>query len=136
MTRRIAKWIFFSVLASVCPLFTTYMISSISRNIPWESIISRGELQLISLALLANGIGELIGAAREGISDVTVILKIVFGGFAFIGFFGCAIWFGSISSQLIQASSINPLAGMGVHSIVTFISAVVLGGSCIILSGS
>jgi hypothetical protein len=132
MATKLAKWIFFSVLISICPLGAAYLISqAMGLNTEPSSFISRGELQLISVVLLATGLGELIGGRET--AGVVKALKIIVGGMAVGLYFISAMWFGAISIKLIEGNS-SPQAGTEILPILFFLGAVLLGGACVCLS--
>jgi len=143
---RIAKWIFFSVLVSVCPLGALYVIcQEMGLNVEPSFFLTRGELQLITVVLLATGVGELIGSKET--AGVVKTMKIVVGGMAIALYFMSAMWFGVISIELIKRTSTSqagpdPLV-IGTSASQTspetlpmlfFVGAVVLGGACIVIS--
>jgi hypothetical protein len=97
-------------------------------NTKLSYFICRGELQLISVALLATGIGELIGSKQTA-----VIGKIVLGGIAIVLSFIFAMWFGAISSQII-AGGAHPQSGNEIYAILSFLFAVIVGGACLVIS--
>ncbi len=131
MAKKLTRWIFFSVLISICPLCAAYLISqTMGLKVELSSFISRGELQLISVALLATGIGELIGS-----KEIATIAKIIVGGIAISLSFIMAMWFGAISSKLIiEGISAVHQTGTEIYAILSFLSAIVVGGSCVVLS--
>jgi magnesium-transporting ATPase (P-type) len=70
MWKKLIRWVIFSVLFSLVPLFANYSVYRITdRTINLELLLSHGELLLIAVGLTGAAIGEVLGSnmgARYG----------------------------------------------------------------------
>lgn len=126
MVEKLLKWLLFSVIVSIVPLFSIYIILHLnSTNPSLISLISRGELQLISVALLANGIGEIVAS-----NSVKKIFQILLAGLSTVLLLIISIWYGAIANILISGKAAN--SSMEYPTLITFIIAFFVSGLCIL----
>jgi hypothetical protein len=129
MAEKIARWILFTVLAAVIPLGITGLTRQ-TKNLACDlqSLLSTGELILISATICVAAIGELFGIGRR-----FPIIQILTGGCCLLLLVGAALYYASLF--------VSPVPGPNIDaSVVTRVScwvygaSVVLGTGCIILS--
>lgn len=131
MVEKLIKWLLFSAVISLVPICATYVILLSSNNSPsFISLICRGELQLISVALLANGIGEIV--ANDTINK---IIKLLLTGVSTILLLIISIWYGSIVSSLISSSINTTNDFLVLYTLIAFIASFVISGCCISIGG-
>lgn len=127
MLEKLLKWLLFSVIVSVVPLFSTYIILVIYSSEPsFVSIISRGELQLISVALLANGIGDVV--TSESIRKVFQVLLI---GLSTVFLLVISIWYGAITSILISGTSTTTYQSLEYPTLIAFLVSFFISACCV-----
>jgi len=63
MNTKFIRWILFSVILSLLPLFFLWLVNLAyeNRDSSMEALVSRGELMLVTAILCATVIGDLIG---------------------------------------------------------------------------
>ena len=149
-----SRWFFFSVLVSLIPLgfelikIETRIVDSTPPTInaganpvpaPVESelqhlgdslksVLKGGELLLISVAIAAGAIGEVIGSERK-----RVTLKIITTGCCVVVLLVCCFWFVDISTSERDGAQLNfklIAAGSMAMFALTFISS----GACLVVS--
>jgi hypothetical protein len=82
MGAKIARWLLFSVIFSLVPILASYLLAVANTSAgfpPLATVAKHGELFLLSSALAAIGLGEVIGVNQKG-----QIYKIITGGFSCI----------------------------------------------------
>lgn len=128
-SEKMVKWVIFSVLMALVPLITAALIQ-LTRSITpsMDDLIGRGELLLITAALCARSCGELFSS--DGGRKTA---KVVAGGSTMVILLLTAIYFADVASAVRTKTTIDSGLVAGI-SIVTYISALVSGGSCIRLS--
>lgn len=118
---RITKWLLFGVLCGVLPLLFE-MLKHITRGTSFGlvDIVGNGELLLITTAISATGVGELLSERPSATAGVMLT------GFASIALTAIsAFWFADISSAT-QISSENVKNG----SLIIFFVAIVSTFTC------
>jgi hypothetical protein len=67
MLQTVTKWVLFGVIVSSIPIIFGIFNAFILKNIPWnlELIIGNGEVFIVTAALCAGGLGELIGSGGK-----------------------------------------------------------------------
>ncbi|WP_281558288.1 hypothetical protein [Thalassomonas sp. RHCl1] len=140
MNSKFTKWIIFSVLLALIPLISNYAIQLTFDFSPTiTSILQKGELSLITVALCATAIGELVASGNQNIIE-----KLVFSGLCILILIFSAIYFTAISmgeyfvlvidgrnTQLISFEA-NHIRNI---SLFIYCCALVSSGACIRLSG-
>jgi hypothetical protein len=126
--KRLARWIFFSVLISLCPMFATYLIvlETPQQTITLADLLSQGGLQLISVVLLAVSVGELLGS-RESLSKT----KIVLGGISIFLTLLLAMEYGAITVRIVEHGTSKCSIWF---PLITFASAIIISSACVALS--
>lgn len=95
MAEKLVRWFIFSVLIALLPIvFAYWHIATDGKHPNWASIVAHGELMLVSVALAADAIGELIGrgAAKP-------LKKILAGGGCTITVISASFYFADVSSK-------------------------------------
>ncbi len=129
MLQKLIKWLLFSAVISVVPLFSTYIILLLHSNYTTiTTIIARGELQLISVALLANGIGEVV--SNDNISKT---IKIALSGLSTILLLLISIWYGAIVSSLIAQNSTSTPQVLEFPSLIIFLVSFFISACCVVV---
>ncbi len=105
MAERLIRWFVFSVLVALLP-FVWNWISLVTQEkaATLETMFCRGELFLVSCALCAAALGELIGTGRK------------FAEFKLLVGFGClsvlmlnSLWFSQVSFQVLSATKYDTM---------------------------
>ena len=112
----VLRWIIFSVGIALIPLVVSPVIA-FARGTPLDLLLfsSHGELLIVSAAISAAAIGQLIGSGRN-----LILAKVFCGGFCVVMAVLVSILFGDFSSTIKSDGVIDP------HR-VTVISAIVFG---------
>lgn len=127
---KLLRWGLFGVCFAVLPIAFN-AISAATRNggFSLESLLSNGELLLISAAVSAASAGELFG--REEVLMRSTRLFLV--GMSFIIVCGSSLWFADIAGATRDQADINEHF-IAVGSIIIFFFSAVTGACCVILS--
>jgi hypothetical protein len=127
MLEKLLKWLLFSAIVSVVPLFSTYIILIIYSSKPsFVSIISRGELQLISVALLANGIGEVVTSG-----SIRKVFQILLAGVSTVFLLIISIWYGAITSLLISGNPTGSYQSLEYPTLIAFLVSFFISACCV-----
>lgn len=127
--RRILKWFLFSVLIALAPLAADGLnrLSQISGTISLKpitvGILGHGELLLISAALAADTIGDLIASGEQ-----FKTLKLVTGGASAIIILLASIWYADIAGILLGGRALDFTTVAYGSSII--LAATVLASGC------
>lgn len=93
MVEKLARWFFFSVIVSLIPLLFAYIhVVNDGHTATLPSILVHGELLLISVALAADAVGDLIGAPRN-----RPVLMIFAGAGCIITIMFASLYFADVS---------------------------------------
>lgn len=123
---KMTRWIIFNVIIALLPLLLNYFIIRTSgRAADMAMLIAKGEILLISAAIAAGAIGELLNGG-----DGHRIAKYVAGGSCVILLFMTAGWFTHIHG-LTSPANIDFITS---NSIVLFIATMVTSAWCVTLS--
>jgi uncharacterized membrane protein len=112
--QRLLKWVFFSVLIALIPIGITFLNELTEDNAPaWlvigKRVLAHGELLLISAAIAADAVGDLIGAGKQYLT-----LKISSGGACMLIILSAALWYANIAAMLQAGRNPNiDLVAMG-----------------------
>ncbi len=91
---RITKWLLFGVVCSLLPiLFKVITYVTRGQNIELTILVEHGELFLISTAIAATGLGELV---TEGPKPTTGVILTAFSSFALTAV--SAYWFSDLNN--------------------------------------
>lgn len=126
---RLIRWLVFSVIVALLPLaFNALRL----RTLDPAAIYGRGELLLVTAALTAAAIGDLLGPEA---SQARVVGKLFIAGGCVVDLVLASAWFGDISAALRGAEGIGTdPSHVAAMSGVLFALAVAAGGSAKILS--
>jgi len=129
MSDKILRWLIFSVVIALLPLaFNLLRFSSRGTPLSLLTILSNGELLLISAAIAAAAAGELFASGQNYIKA-----KLFAGGGCVIVLILASFLFADISVAIASGEKISQEA-VSTNSIVIFILTVVASGSCVALS--
>jgi hypothetical protein len=127
---KLTKWVFFNILIALLPVFLNLLGLLTRGKAPSISLLfSHGELLLLSSAISAAAIGELIASSRN-----YIVLKLISAGSNLIILYLSAYWYADIvniyNSSTLSASPDVIASG----SIIMFTFTIITSGSCIILA--
>jgi hypothetical protein len=120
--KKLIIWTTFSVLIGSLPVVLNMMILfSNNKPVAFFDLFAHGELLLISVAIAADAIGDMIYCKRfERARDVACIC----GCFLIVCF--AISWFGSLG---IGGKTSN-ISGFGISSLGVFLATIVISGIC------
>jgi hypothetical protein len=122
-------WLIFSVIIAVLPLLFKLLSNLVNQeSITIASLCSRGELLLVSVTITARAHGELLAGGTS-----LRFANLIVGGFCIILLILASFWFADISCRIDQNNSVDGRI-VTVGSIIVFVCAVILGGSCLVLT--
>lgn len=125
---KLARWVFFTVLISLAPIFLDYAVL-LARDgqalPPIQMVLDHGELYLLSSAFLCVGLGEVIGSSSK-----LKVTKIVVSGLAVLILILAV-------GLYVASKNVDQNAGIFFSgpSVWFFIASCGLSTSCIALSG-
>lgn len=127
------KWLFFSVLATLVPLFAAFLRASSQANASdvstmITSVVSRGQLLLVAIALCSAACGEVF---YSDIKERT--RKVVVGGACFLIAFIATIYYMDISGMYSTNEAINTNT-IRVYSLWIFLGSLMASGSAVYLT--
>lgn len=119
----LGRWIFFSVLITAAPIiYNSFNLILNRRSVDPNTILAHGDLILVSVALLAGAIGDLVSDDK-----IKKPVKIIVGGsICFILVMSCLL-FANVSLAVSQNIDKNFVT---VYSFVSFSWTVILGAIC------
>lgn len=125
MSRRLIKWLIFSVMIALLPIIFN-AIKMITRNNPieLEILFSNGELLIISVAIASAAVGELLGSGED-----KIIVKYFAGGGCITIIALASLWFADISTSMRLGENLNKYF-ISAGSIVMFFLTLISAGSC------
>lgn len=129
MNEKLVKWLIFGVILALVPLaFVWFCRLIFGQDITLESLLSRGDLLLITAGLCAAGIGEMIGSggALKG-------AKIISGGLSVVILLLSALIFAVVSNPALLSSPPHSDVVMN-SSIAIYICAFFSSGACAYLA--
>ena len=127
MAEKLTRWCIFGGVVSLLPISLAYLnLWASKKPAKIEDLFSRGELLLVSTAIGAAAIGELLG-----VKDTYALGKIIVGGCSFVAVLTQMAWYAYAS----DAS--RGLDGRNVAKFSVFLFAVTLICSlaCLLLAG-
>jgi hypothetical protein len=129
---KLARWLGFTLLLSLTPLFATWLaLRAFSKPSGMSVIVGKGELLLIGAAMGAAAIGELIPVRRTfGIPRNTTGRILLMSLTLFLVLIS-AMYFAFIS---LGVAATNP-AVVSSDSLALFIFITVLSGACVAVGG-
>ena len=130
MLKRVIKWVIFSVLLAMLPLFTNWLFHFITDNpITFKKLISHGELLLIAAALVGTALGEVISS-----DDRREILLLCGGGGCVLIVIMASMLFAYVSGAILSNGTVN-ISVIKTISITMYICAFLTSGFCIMCIG-
>ena len=130
VARTLLRWALFGLLVSVTPLIANELVSwGRSDWLPYDDLVGRGELLLVSAGVVAASLGELFGG--EGAHYPAA--RIVIVGVSVFLISASAYWFADISGAVREGEKLNTGA-IALGSSVMFIFAVILGACSMIVA--
>lgn len=130
MTLRISKWVVFAVVLGLLPIGLG-VIDTITQGdtLHIDGLFRRGELFLVSTAILGAGLAELFTARRQRLPTV----RFVAGCAAGLVLVVAALWFADVATKLRDGSHFDGHV-VAVGSLVVFGCAFLAGLSCIVVA--
>jgi hypothetical protein len=125
MGERFARWLVFGVVIALLPLGFKYVVGLTDGPPPsTTTLLAHGELLLVSVAVAAAAVGELIGRGRR-----RVVFKLLAGG-------GCVatILFSSLYFAVVSERTVAHPEVVARMSMLLFGLTIVASGSCIALA--
>lgn len=93
------KWLLFTGVIAVFPIGLDYMFREMSSHpVSFIEILGQGQLMLISCALCASGLGEIISSVRN--NDENVIERLLTGFAGLVFFLLSSAGYGYISASM------------------------------------
>ncbi|MGH3865522.1 MAG: hypothetical protein ACRDQ4_05150 [Pseudonocardiaceae bacterium] len=126
---KVGKWLLFEIVFALLPLFFNWGTAILhDKSVSWGLLVGRGELLLISVAIIAAAIGNLV---NSGWNEKLHGVKQTLVGVGFI--LGCTgTWLYSQAAIFPgENNDINTTYVVGISVIVT-IGAIVLSLACLI----
>ncbi len=124
---RLLRWMLFSVLVALIPLLLRW-VALLSQYMGVSNastlVLARGELLLISTAIAADAIGDLVASSQRNRSA-----KILAAGFCVLSLLFSALWYATNSTIIDMGGSTNARI-VAVGSVVVFVVTILAGGSC------
>ena len=120
--KKLIIWTTFSVIMGSLPIVLNMMILfSNNKPIAFFNLFAHGELLLISVAIAADAVGDMIyGKKFERVRDVTCIC------ICFLIIIFSVSWFGSLG---IGGQTAN-ISGFGLISLGLFVATIIISGMC------
>jgi hypothetical protein len=101
MGAKLARWFVFSVLIALLPICFTYVYMLTDGKSPsLPDVLARGELLLISVALAADALGDLIASGPSNVG-----FKIAAGGGCLLTIVFASLYFAVVSTK--AAANVN-----------------------------
>ncbi len=127
MAEKLTRWFIFGVVVSLLPFALAFLnLWASKKPAKIEDLFSRGELLLVSTAIGAAAIGELLG-----IKDTHALGKIIVGGFSFVTVLTQMAWYAYAS----DASRGLDGRYVAKFSIVFFVVTLFCSSACLFLAG-
>ena len=125
LPEKLTRWLIFSVLISLVPLFTSYAgLLLDGRPASLHTLTGRGELLLITTTLAAAAIGELIPSGRERGTQ-----KLLAGGSCIV-----IVLFSSLLFAAVQSRAQSDASLVFALSLSLFCGTLLASGSCLYLA--
>ena len=139
MKAKLARWVLFSIIFALIPLFVDFIAELTRTNGQSASFGRHGELYLLASAMCAVGVGEILGVNQK-----FVIAKIAAGGAALL-IIGLATALYTISASDAAAELVKQAGdaktsgadfykGVVGYSWLMFVFSCIVSTSCIALS--
>lgn len=133
MINKIIKWLIFSVLVGLLPLFLNTLQTLIRGDrVILETLLVRGDLLLIGNAITAGAIGELF-ARKNNHEEWVEIIKTICGGLSVIIIIINSFWFSQIEFYTSSEQTFDE-SFVALASPIFFIANLVTSLGCVISS--
>jgi hypothetical protein len=127
--QKLIRWGIFSVIIALLPVFFNLLtVGSRGGSLSLRQVASHGELLLISTAIAAASVGDLIASGSK-----LPMAKILAGGGCIVGLFLGSLWYADISAAQAANVVLNP-AWINNGSAIVFALTLVSSGSCVALA--
>jgi hypothetical protein len=126
------KWLFLAVVLALLPIAVNG-VSAVIRDegdFQFESMYERGELLLVSAAVLGAAVTELISRDNRRLPTLRLFVGLVAGAIAF----AASMWFADISAGLRDKESLD-VDRIVVWSTYVSMGAIVSSVSCLVVAG-
>lgn len=133
MKAKFARWVIFSVLLALVPLgFSALARWTRKQPADLDSILSSGELLLVTVGIVGAAVGELIGTNRKRGWPTT---EIVAAGMSLLILAVCSLYFADVAAARAAAHVVDGAVVTKV-SLVLCSTGVVSSAICVLLSGA
>ncbi len=125
MAEKLTRWFIFGVVVSLLPFALAYLnLWASKKPVKIEDLFSRGELLLVSTAIGAAAIGELLG-----IKETHALYKIIIGGCSFVAVLTQMAWYAyaSDASRRLDGRNVAKL------SVAFFVVTLFCSAACLFL---
>jgi len=128
--RKFLRWFMFGVLVALAPLFITGVILVAKDNPPpiLLTVLGSGQLLLISTAIAADAIGDLVCASIE-----SATLGIVAGGGCILALMCGALWYAA-NSAMLELGKPGRASTVTKGSLIIFLFTIISAGACKMLT--
>lgn len=128
MWRKLIKWLIFSIFLALIPLLAIYLFQRIIHDpIKFEVLVSHGELFLISTAMAAAALGEIITSDKKR----GILMICSSGGCLLIVILASMLFSFVLRANIINKIDVNYVS---IVSIIVYCFAFITSGSSIVLS--
>jgi hypothetical protein len=125
MSERLVRWFVFSVVIALLPLGFRYLLEATDGAPPTITrLLSQGELLLVSSAIAAAAVGELIGRGRR-----RPILQLFAGGGCIATVLIASLYFAYVSTRTAARPTV-----VATTSVWLFVLTLIASASCVILA--
>jgi hypothetical protein len=131
MRAKLTRWTIFSVLLALVPLLVSALIRATRRQAAdLDTILSNGELLLITVGLAGAAVGELIGSGR-GVARP--MRELISAGMSVVILVVSALYFADVAAAKAAAQVVDsPLIAS--VSLGVYVAALISSGACIALA--
>jgi hypothetical protein len=124
---RLLRWILFSVFVSLIPLLLHWVVL-LGQEKPlsgvWTAVLAHGELLLISTAIAADAIGDMVASGLRN-----EVGKVLAGGGCVLSLLFAALWYATNATMMDMGQPVKAQI-MAEGSVAIFVMTVLAGGSC------
>jgi len=126
----LVRWSLFSVTIALLPVvLNAFALMTRGQPMSYSAMVGNGELLLVSVAISAGAMGELIAAERQPFTGTWQLLI----GLSVVIVLLASAWFADIASA-IRAGEYVSRHSIALGSTVVFACATLVGACCIMLS--
>lgn len=126
------RWLFLAVVLALLPLGVSGLSAAIRNepNFHFQQMYERGELLLVSAAVLGAAATELIARGHQRLGTLRLFVGLFAGAIAI----AASMWFADIAAGLRDEAQLNGHR-IAVWSSYVFLGAAVTSVSCLVVSG-